>query len=207
MKYPVKLFKSLAIALKEIELFVRNGMHLRTGAPFDNFGEMRSREALANWLLCAVFNSESQPDRLKIASTSDPIGGDGVLVDTITDETWPTEHVMALVPPENEDDLETRVLAAVAQKLAKGGAAYATGKTLVVFLEGGGRTWHPNRVARALPRPLHFGAVWVVGLHRVGNTGEYAYNVTQMDEEAGVAYVWRVRIAADFAIWAVTRIQ
>jgi hypothetical protein len=105
VKYPVKLFKSLAIALKEIELFVRNGMHLRTGAPFDNFREMRSREALANWLLCAVFNSESQPDRLKIASTSDPLGGDGVLVDTMTDETWPTEHVMALVPPKNEDDL------------------------------------------------------------------------------------------------------
>jgi hypothetical protein len=57
-----------------------------------------------------------------------------------------------------------------------------------------------------LPKPLHFGAVWVVGLQGV-DAGEYIYNVTQMDEEAGAAYVWRVRIAPDFDKWTVSRIQ
>jgi hypothetical protein len=162
---------------------------------------MRSREILANWLICAAFNSENQPERLTFASTHDPIGGDGVLVDTETGETWPTEHVLALVPPSDEQ-IEQRVLEAVAQKLAKGGAAYATGKTLVVLLEGGGHTWFPNKVAKALPRPLYFGAVWVVGLQGVED-GDYIYNVTEMDQEAGIAHVWWVRISADFDKWSV----
>jgi len=99
MKYPGKRFKSLASALKEIEPFVRNGKHLLSGSPFDNFGDMRSREILANWLICAAFNSGSDPERLTFASTQDAIGGDGVLIDTATDETWPTEHVLALGVP------------------------------------------------------------------------------------------------------------
>jgi hypothetical protein len=208
MRHDSKRFKSLTIALKEIEPYVRNGKHLRSGSPFKNFGNMRFREMLANWLICAAFNSESQqPERLTFASTSDPIGGDGVLVDTVTEETWPTEHVIALVPPGDVGEIEPRVLAAVAQKIDKAGAAYATGKTLVVLLEGGGeRQWYPNKVAKALPQPLHFRAVWVVALHGV-EAGEYVYDVMQMDEEAGVAHIWRVRIAADFDKWSVARVQ
>jgi hypothetical protein len=33
MKYPVRRFKSLGLALKELEPFVRNGAHLQTGNP------------------------------------------------------------------------------------------------------------------------------------------------------------------------------
>jgi hypothetical protein len=46
----------------------------------------------------------------------------------------------------------------------------------------------------------------VVGLHSV-EAGEYVYNVVQLDEESGIAYVWRVRIAADFNRWRVERVQ
>jgi hypothetical protein len=35
MKYPVTRFKSLAVALREIEPFIRNGVHLKTGKPFE----------------------------------------------------------------------------------------------------------------------------------------------------------------------------
>jgi hypothetical protein len=207
MKHPSKRIKSLAIALKEIEPYVRDGKHLRTGSPFKNFGDMRSREILANWLICAAFNGEVGSERLTFAGMQDPIGGDGVLVDTVTEETWPTEHVISLVPAGDTGEIEPRILAAVTQKLDKGGSAYAIGKTLVVLLEGGGeRPWFPNRIAKALPQPLHFGAVWVVGLQAV-EAGEYVYNVTQMDEEAGIAHVWRVRIAPDFDKWTVERIQ
>jgi hypothetical protein len=76
----------------------------------------------------------------------------------------------------------------------------------VVLLNAGGGPWFPNRVAKSLPKPLHFAAVWVVGLHGVEN-GEYIYNVTQLDEEAGIAHVWRVRIAADFSNWQVEHVQ
>src|ERR1700730_14048878 len=113
MEYPSKRFKSLAIALKEIEPFVRNGAHLQTGRQFANFNDMRSREILANWLICATFNAESRAERFTFASTSDPIGGDGVMLDTETGETWPTEHV--LVPTQNpkKKELETRILDAI----------------------------------------------------------------------------------------------
>lgn len=56
MKYPVRRFKSLAVALKELEPFIRNGEHLQTGRPFAKFGGMRSREMLANWLLSVGVN-------------------------------------------------------------------------------------------------------------------------------------------------------
>ena len=54
----------------------------------------------------------------------------------------------------------TLVLAAVAQKQGKGGAAYASGKTLIVFLDSGTGEWFPNRAAKALPKLVDFAAVW-----------------------------------------------
>jgi hypothetical protein len=207
MKYNSRRFKSAAIALKEIEPFVRNGKHLIRGRPFANHNDLRSREILANWLICAVFNAATRPERLTFVSLTEEIGSDGVMLDTATEETWPTEHVMALIPPGNTEEIEPQILAAIAQKLDKGGDAYAGGKTLVVFLEGGGeRPWFPNRVARALPQPLLFAGAWIVGLHGV-ETGEYLYNVAQLDEKTGSSLVWRVRIAADFDKWTVGQIQ
>ena len=54
MKYPVTRFKSLPVALKEIESMVRDPRHLQTGKPIEKFGGMRPREILGNWLLCAT---------------------------------------------------------------------------------------------------------------------------------------------------------
>src|SRR5262249_2889519 len=78
-------------------------------------------------------------------------------------------------------DLETQILAAIGQKQTKGGAAYAEGKTLIVFLNAGGGPWLPNKVARQLLTPLDFDDVWVVGLQRV-EAGEYVYGVTRLQK-------------------------
>jgi hypothetical protein len=51
MKYPTTSFKSPKLALKELEPLIRNGRHLATGRRFKEFGGMRSREILANWLI------------------------------------------------------------------------------------------------------------------------------------------------------------
>jgi hypothetical protein len=94
MKTAVTKFKSLAVALKELEPFIRNGQHLKTGKPFKKFGGMRSPELLANWLMCSTINRIFGEGRLEF--TSDPTGTDGMIIDTTTDESWATEHVMAL---------------------------------------------------------------------------------------------------------------
>jgi hypothetical protein len=199
MKYNVKQFKSLKIALKELERYVRNGQHLETGKPFKNFGDLRSREILANWLLCVAVNSVTQPDRLIL--NSDPIGGDGVISDTLTGETYPTEHVLVPRAFGGRDHPEALILKQIKLKWEKG-AAYSTSKTLVVFLNAPGMVWHPNRVARQLPNPLYFAAVWVVGLQGVVD-GAYVYTVTRLDLSQGEPPTWRVRIAKDFESWTV----
>jgi hypothetical protein len=201
LNHRVTQFKSLAVALKELEPFIRNGEHLHTGRPFRRFGDMRSREALANWLLCVTINAA---DKRNLTFTSDPLGGDGLIRDPVTGEAWPTEHVMARATPGASADLNELVLAAIAKKRDKG-TAYAAGKTLVVLVEGGG-VWYANRIARKLPQPLHFAAVWAVGLNGVED-GRYSYWVAMLDCGDGDAPVYRVTIADDFASWAVTGVQ
>lgn len=205
VKHAVTHFKSMRVALKELEPLIRNGAHLRTGRPFKRFGGMRSREILANWLVCAVNNAEAGSERLTF--TSDPIGGDGVIYDTGTENTWPTEHVM--VPPVRTcvtPDIKVLILKAIEGKQKKGGAAYASGKTLIVFLEAGLKaSWSPNQVAKAMPR-LDFGSVWVVGLQDVKD-GAYTYGVTCLDLAEGNAPVWTVHVSANFETWEVRRLQ
>jgi hypothetical protein len=45
MKYETRRFKDLAVALKEIEPFIRSGWHLESGRAFNNFGEYVDRLA------------------------------------------------------------------------------------------------------------------------------------------------------------------
>jgi hypothetical protein len=202
MKYPVTRFRSLKLALKELEPFVRNGQHLATGRPFKRFGGMRSREALANWLLCAVVNSTEEIER--VTFSSDPIGGDGIIYDDVSGFAFRTEHVY--VPRADETavgNIETLILERIEQKRAKGGAPYASGKTLIVFLDSGGGSWYPDKVAKQMPEPVHFDAIWVVGLREV-TAGKYVYAVTRVDELVfGITPKWLVRLAGDFQSWTV----
>ena len=205
MKHAVRRFKDLAIALKELEPFIRDGTHLQTGKPFQRFGGLRSREILANWLLCAVMNAHEGGGQFYF--TTDPLGGDGVICDGATDDTWLTEHVMVPELPSTVGmALEDRVLEQIQMKVAKGRAAYAGGKTLLVFLNAAGGAWYPNKVVRGLPKPLYFDTVWAMGLQVVENA-EYVYGVTNLQQSGGNAPAWRVRISPTFEAWAVERIQ
>jgi len=206
MKYEIKRFKSLAIALKELEPFIRNGKHLQTGRPFANFGGMLSREVLANWLICVVAN-EAHGDDARMTFTSDPLGGDGIILDTTTEETWPMEHVMVPYQPDGDPvDVGATIMKAVDAKNNKGGVAYASGKTLVVFLNCKGEEWYPNHIAKALPVNLTFGTVWAVGFQGVED-GRYRYGVANLHVEGGDAPTWIVEMASDFSAWRVERKQ
>jgi hypothetical protein len=205
VKHPVTRFKSLRVGLKELEKFIRRGTPLYSGRPLKRFGGMLPREMVANWLVCAVINADEGAERLTF--TSDPTGGDGVIYNTETEHTWPTEHVMVPRAPEGgTPDIKALLLKAVALKQEKGGAAYASGKTLILFLEAGGDVrWFPNQVAKALPK-IDFDSVWVVGLQGLDD-GAYVYGVTLLDASEGAAPTWSVRISPDFETWDVTRLQ
>ncbi|QQO20235.1 hypothetical protein JJB98_10065 [Bradyrhizobium diazoefficiens] len=204
MKLLVRKFVDLKIALKELEPFIRDGRQVQNGKPFRNFGRMLPREAIANWLLCATANA-IDGRQLTFASTDDPIGGDGIIVDQMTDEDFPTEHVM--VPVQQSGDAEALILKAIDHKRNKGADAYASGKTLVVFLNAGAGHFFPNRLARALPTPLRFASVWVISLQRVDQDGAYIYGVTLLDVANGDAPALLVRISSTFDAWEVTRVQ
>jgi hypothetical protein len=207
MKYPVTRFTSLRAALKELEAYILNGEHLQTGKPFNQLGGLRSREALANLLLCIAVNSVTKPDRLTFTSAPSDVGGDGIIYDTETEETWKTEHVMVPnLPGSTADDTEALILEKIELKRSKGGEAYAAGKTLVVFLNACSGVWFPNNVTKRLPAPLYFDAVWVVGLQGVED-GEYVYTVTRLDLSQGNAPTWRIRIGRSFDAWLVEVIQ
>jgi hypothetical protein len=188
----------------ELEPFIRNGEHLQTGKPFEKFGGMRSREVLANWLLCVAINAT---DNRELTFSSDPVGGDGIICDSATGETWLTEHVMVpRLRPGETGDSEALILKAIEHKRSKGGAAYATGKTLIVFLEAGSGIWFPNKVTRLIPDPLLFAAAWVVGLQGVAE-GEYVYNVTCLDISDGDAPALLVHVGKNFDMWTVKPVQ
>jgi hypothetical protein len=92
MKYPATRYIDLKSALKDLEPFIRKPEQLQTGRPFAQFGNMRPREMLANWLLCATIEAIDHR-QLIFHGCSHPIGGDGVIEDVATSQTWPTEHV------------------------------------------------------------------------------------------------------------------
>ena len=183
MKHSVTKFKSLEVALKELEPFIKNGTHLESGKPFAQFGDMRSREMLANWLISATLNFEYKTTQYSF--TSDPDGGDGTIVNLGTSQAWMTEHVM--VPrPQNEVEeskgIHSLILHAIDLKRNKGGEAYASNKLLIVFLNSGQGLWIPNQVASQLPSPLYFEDVWVIGLEGVADD---KYRVVQLLLDSG----------------------
>jgi hypothetical protein len=205
MRYHVRQFTSMKLALKDLEQFVRKPALLQTGRPLKQFGDMLPREVLANWLLCATVNAV---EGRQLVFSSDPTGGDGIIRDKATHELFPTEHVLVprLSAPEGAD-AQTLILEAIEQKRTKGGAAYASGKTLVVFLDVDGGEWFPNRVARALPVPLHFATVWVVCFLKRTDDGQYIYGVTHLDVSKGDAPTFLVRITKAFDAWNVVDVQ
>jgi hypothetical protein len=194
----------MKLALKELEPFVKNATLLQTGRPLKQFGNMLPREVLANWLLCATVNAVKGR---QLTFSSDPIGGDGIIRDEATNDIFPTEHTM--VSPFNlreGADAQTLILEAIEKKRAMG-EPYASGKTLIVFLDAAVGEGFPNRVARALPDPLYFATVWVVGFQERTEDGEYIYTVTNLDVSEGDAPAFRVRITKDFDDWEVVDVQ
>jgi hypothetical protein len=197
MNHQTDFFESLADALKHLEPIFRDDRLISTGKPLRRLGDMRPREACANWLICAALNEANEAS---LMFSSDPTGGDGVIFDTKTGyEVALTEHVIAGPSGDANVNVEALILRAVEEKRALG-ESYAAGKTLVVYVAAKGE-WRGNVVAQ-LPNPLFFADVYVVSREGI-EAGEYVYGVAFLDVEEGNVPSWRVRIAEDFASWTV----
>ena len=143
MKDPVRRFMSLDAVLKELEpLFVGDG-HFRVGVPLKMFGGMGSWEVLASWLLCVAINWK---DDRRLVFTTDTLGGDGIIVDDETGQTWPTARVMVAwrARANLQGVIEQLILNAIKDKCAKVGAACKAGKTLIILLHAESGVWHPD---------------------------------------------------------------
>lgn len=205
MRYQVRQFESMKLALKDLEQFIKNPALLRTGRPLKQFGDMLPREVLANWLLCATVNAVKGTS-ISLLKRSDRRRRDNS--GGSDQRTLPTEHTMVSTFNQREGaDAQILILEAIEKKRTKGGAAYASGKTLVVFLDLDGTVWFPSSVARALPNPLHFATVWAVCFLKRTDDGEYIYAVTHLDVSEGDAPTFLVRIAKDFDAWNVAGVQ
>ena len=186
MKYEVRRFKSMAVALPELRQIIHSPALLENGRPIENFGGLRPRELVGNWLICAVVNAERGSEDLYF--TTDPTTNDcdGLIIDTDLDELFFTEHVF--VAERNDGAAEALILDRIAQKNAKG-VAYARGRTLVVLTNGGAGVWFPNDLAEEDLQPFHFADVWAISLQNVGAGGAYVYGVARLDLVAGDAWV------------------
>jgi len=200
--HKVTRIKDLKIILSDFELVVKDPRFLRVGRDFSNF-KLRPREAWANWLLCVIGNFEAGDDDLTFST--DPTGGDGLIVSKKTGKLMRTEHVFS--PAQNIKDLtsaEQQIEIAIAHKI-KRGRDYAKGKQLVVFSEAVG-SWTPNRLAKKLVGTHYFDSIWVVALRSSGDSG-YDYTVSEMQLIGDFAPIWEVKITSLFNSWQVVRVQ
>lgn len=199
-----KALKDLRAALKPLEPIFRNittsrgKIPLEAGREIEVFGRLKPRELAVNWLLAAVADHLFPDQHFTVATN--PEGGDGQIYNLASRTGLPTEHVIVRGGEGPADDL---IPTAIQKKVSKGGKAYASGKTLVVFRYGGGdkQPWYPNKLARRLPDPLHFDAVWVVGFEGL-SSGGMVYAVARLEKIGSP--VWWVTIRPDFQSWAVT---
>lgn len=193
----------MAHALREMRRFIIAPNHLRTGKPIGNFGQMRPREFVANWLICAAMNAEVCNERFWFST--DPDGSDGLIHDSSCDGIYHTEHVIVYSHEKKSGGTCSKILRAVEQKRSRG-MDYAAGKILVVFIDEDGSKWHPNRLNLKLPDPLLFSDLWVVSLQKTF-LGSYTYAVVRFDSCDGIVPIWKVKIMKGFRKWRVRKAQ
>jgi hypothetical protein len=202
MQTNVTRFKSKQLALNELRTFLIQ-RHLYSGRPLTQLGDMRPREVMANWLLCAAFNHEAGYERFSF--TNNPEGGDGCILDVDDNIGMPTEHIIALSMGNETLDTSTRIRNAETQKQNKGGKANASGKALVVLLEGGDEQWWPTAIARELPEN-DFSDIWIICLQHFAED-RYRYAVSNLRLVEDSAPTWLIDIAGNSESWKVRKIQ
>ena len=205
MKYPIKKPTNLRYAIKELGPYIRDD---ELGYRFECYDGLLLREALGNWLVCAVLNyRERDPERWTFTSEPKGRGADGAICVQATGLAKATEHVMATRRQGGkrvekvEESAEQLLLEAVQKKAAKG-VAYASNTVLVVYLDANVAGYSPRALHEHLPADLAFDSVWVV----VPQAGRWDYDVIDLDRNMLDPPTYRVFIAEAFDAWRVERL-
>lgn len=180
--------------LKAIEATIKNTKELWNGKPIEGLG-LRPREALVNWLHCAVL----QHLGADVTFGEDYIG-DGILIDRKTATVMPTEHVSALFVDSAPSNLppQERIIAAINKKIKKG-KDYGKGKILMVLADGRGPV-NPEQIMRTVG-PHHFESIVLIALRNIEDPVAY----TLVDMVHDKSYV--VQFNPDFSDWDVEEIR
>lgn len=201
MRHKVTAIRDLKSVLEDIVPLIKDPRYLYRGRDLPSIRQ-RPREILANWLICSIGNYEVGPNAWTFGE--DPMGGDGVIIDRSTGVGRRTEHVFIPASESSQNkSAEDLMIKAVEHKHQKG-EAYAKGTLLVIFADGIGGPWWPNRVRKRIEGQHGFDSVWAVGLEQADGN-DYAYWVVCFDESP--AQVWKVSIDFEMIEWNVERIQ
>lgn len=193
--------KDLKQVLKDMEPYIKKVQPLYTGRPISNF-PLLMREALGNWLVCAVGNYNGY----NITFQTDPTGGDGIILNRDTKGGTYTEHVCAInnlpnsKPIINSDDFIFEKIQDKIDKGTKNGDKYKN-KMLVVFIEGL-INFHPFKIAHKINGKHNFSSVWSFGLEET-NDKEYRYIIIQLSTYLSSPLIYKVHIPIDFESWTV----
>ena len=201
VRHKVTTIRDLKSLLNDIVPLIKDPRYLYKGRELRNF-RLRPREILANWLICSVKNYEVGPD--KWTFSTDPTGGDGLIVERSTGIGWRTEHVfIPTLESSQNDSVEDLMIKAVEHKHLKG-EAYAEGKQLVIFADVTRGKWFPNQVGQRIKGQHGFDSVWAAGLEQPDGNN-YEYWVICFDKLP--SQVWKVSIDIEIIEWNVERIQ
>jgi len=201
MKYAIKQPTSLRDAIKDIAPDIQRN---KLGERYKNYDGLLMREVLGNWLVCAVLNARNpNPDRFTFTSEPrDGPGADGAILDKTTGLALAAEHVMVAEARDGQrpnESAEQLVLAQIKKKLAKGDAAYASNKVLVVYLDADVAGYSPKALRECLPASFAFESVWVV----VPQAGWWDYDVIYLDLTMPNPETYHVSITEAFDDWSV----
>lgn len=191
--------KDFQILLKDLEPFVKDPSFLYNGRPIENFN-LLPREVWGNWLFCAVLRALHGP-AITFADVDD-----GLIIDKLTWQTVPIEHVSALEIPGAKPlpKGEARIIQAIEHKV-KRGPEYAVGKFLLVFCDGAGK-WYRDKVRMAINGKHNFKAIYTVNLTSSGPDG-YSYTLTQFHPKTPhTSESFKVKVNSTFTDWEVVRL-
>jgi hypothetical protein len=200
-KQPIKvtLIKSLKEVLPAVEAICKSTEELLRGKRMVKFKGMLPREFLVNWIYCAAANAANP--KKDFTFTTDPIDGDGIVLERKYNAIKPTQHVLVYTHDEKaqEKPLDDKIIEKINEKICDGDKNNR--KFIFVYCYDAG-AWDPQIVMQGIPpeHPLH--GVGVVEREQ-GDESGYIYRLTEIDTWKKITTIRKISFDFNFSNWSV----